>query len=187
LNLIIVPIIPTIRHISFSNTTIPALSPENNFLLTVIHHGAVEGWSRLKYLCDIYACLKKEEEHLDWDFLTEKAEKLGITTGLLVGLAMIQGMYDLALPSSITLRFNNPKISNLVQNRYQNLNSDNYSFENILLFNLKCTDGWVNKIKALLFKIFMPNGADMQFVSLPPWLFFLYIFIRPFRFINKKR
>ncbi len=177
----------TIREVAFSNTTIPALSIENNFLLTVIHHSAAEGWSRLKYLCDIYACLKKEEKNLDWDVVIEKAEKLQITTLLLVGLAMIQAIYAVNLPASITCRFNNSKIADLVQDRLQNLNNENHSYEKIFLFKLKCTDGWVNKIKGLLFKIFTPNGADIQFVSLPPRLFFLYIFIRPFRFFYKRK
>jgi Uncharacterised nucleotidyltransferase len=177
----------TIREVSFSNTTIPALSIENNFLLTVMHHGEGEGWSRLKYLCDIYAFLKKEEKNLDWNFIIEKVEKLQITTQLLVGLAMIQAMYDLALPASITHRLNNLKINNLVQNRYQNLNRDNYSFENVLLFKLKCADGWIDKIKILLSKIFTTTLVDMQVVNLPRQLFFLYMFIRPFRLLLMKK
>ena len=178
----------TLQKVDFNNITIQTLSVEDNFLIIMTHHGAKEAWSRLKYLIDIYAIIKKEQNTINWEVLLEKAAKLHATTSLLIGLGMIYELFDIALPPSVISRFKNPKIVALVENRYKNLNGDYgaYSTYRLALFKLKSIDGWANKLKNVFLKLTIPNSADLAFVNLPPHFFFLYIFIRPIRVIKKQ-
>jgi hypothetical protein len=176
-----------LKETTFANTTIQHFTPEDDLILTVIHHGMKEGWASLKYILDVYAIIQKDENTLDWAYILNQAQKQKITTTLNVGLFLVHHLFDFKFPNNILTVFQEAKIKALALNRLHNLGAMNPKddpFKNFF-FNLKCLESWFDKLKIILYRLFLPNGKDILFISLSPRWSFLYFFIRPFRGIAK--
>ena len=176
-----------LKEIPFTNTTIKCFSVEDNLLLMVIHHGMKEGWTLLKYLFDIYAVLKKEENVIDWAYISSKVEQLKIKKPLFIGLYLIHHLFDMRFPDYILVQIQQPKIAILAHKRYQTLakiKDKNKGFE-LFFFNLRCMETWGDRVKISVNRLFYPHAEDIHFLSLAPHLSFLYFFLRPIRGILK--
>jgi hypothetical protein len=172
-----------LKETTFANTPIKRFTAEDELLLAVLHHGMKEAWSLLKYIFDIFAILKKEENTLDWDYILRQAKNLKITTTLSVGLFLVHHLCAFSFPNTLLESFKDPKIRALALDRYQNLDNidpKNDSFKRFF-FNLKCLETWFDRVKIISYRLFLPNGQDILFLSLSPRWSFLYFFVRPFR------
>jgi len=69
-------------------------------LLAVAIHGFKDGWSRLKWVCDV-AGLVSRHSTMDWDGLLQRAKTRGALRILWVALALAQHLLDLELPGQI--------------------------------------------------------------------------------------
>jgi Uncharacterised nucleotidyltransferase len=178
---------PRLVEMPFANTTISSFSAEDNLLLTVIHHGLKEGWALLKYLFDVYAILKKEHKTMDWAYVLTQAEQLKISNPLFIGLNLMHYLFEIPFSDALMQHLNKPKIKELAHTRCLNL--DDMTVKNrlfsLFIFNLKGLDSWSDRLKIIINRLFYPHLEDIIYVSLPPRLFFLYFFLRPFRGLLK--
>jgi hypothetical protein len=172
-----------LKETTFANTPIKRFSAEDELILAVLHHGMKEGWASFKYIFDVYAILKKEENALDWDYILNQAKNLKITNTLSVGLFLVHHLFAFSFPNVILKAFQETKIRALALNRFRNL--DNMDTKKaaikLFIFNLKCLESWYDRLKIIFYRLFLPNGQDILFISLSPRWAFLYFFIRPIR------
>ncbi|SEI42493.1 Uncharacterised nucleotidyltransferase [Dyadobacter sp. SG02] len=79
---------------TFLGSSIHAFQREYQVLMLLVHHGGKEEWSKLKYVADFAAYMRKFGSVTDWDKVTEIAKQKGIftllaqSTGLLRALGM---------------------------------------------------------------------------------------------------
>ncbi len=81
------------------NRPMPLPSAENIFFLLAIH-GARHRWESLKWICDIAVTLQVFPE-LDWDAILAQADRIGRKRMALVPLALVNQIFDAALPVSV--------------------------------------------------------------------------------------
>jgi hypothetical protein len=170
-----------LRQQQFLNQPILALSPEDDFLVTVIHHGRVESWYSLKCIFDIYFMLKKSENQLDWAYVIRQMERLKMQNALYIGLEMIHRLFGIQYPESVAVKLKQPKIQQWAEERLLQLNQSKLKpmSWNIERFKWKTTDGMKEKMILIWRKFVFPKGGDLAFLHLPQFLFFLYLFLRP--------
>ena len=178
---------PNLKTMPFVNTSIQRFSVEDTLLLTCLHHGMKEGWTLLKYLFDVYAILKKEEKTINWVYIFQKAAQLDIKTTFLISLSLLTRLFNMTFADNVLLKIQDKKVQNLTENRLKNLNNLMVKPNPVstFLFNLQCMEAWSSRLKVLYYRIIYPHPTDIQFLSLPPYLFFLYFFIRPMRGLIK--
>jgi hypothetical protein len=170
-----------LRQQQFLNQPILALSPEDDFLVTVIHHGRGESWYSLKCIFDIYFMLKKSENQLDWAYVIRQMERLKMQNALYIGLEMIHRLFGIQYPESVAVKLKQPKIQQWAEERLLQLNQSKLKpmSWNIERFKWKTTDGMKEKMILIWRKFVFPKGGDLAFLHLPQFLFFLYLFLRP--------
>ena len=84
--------------IKINNNEIPFLSTENMFLIICIHASG-HLWERLAWICDISELIQSSE--VDWKYISERADELGIKRVLKVNLLLATDLFDLKLPDAV--------------------------------------------------------------------------------------
>jgi hypothetical protein len=95
----------------------PLPSAENIFLLLAVH-GARHRWESLKWICDIAVFLQAFPE-LDWDALLAQAGKIARKRMALLPLALVNQLFDIALPASVRKAIEQDAAVSLLATRIQ--------------------------------------------------------------------
>lgn len=168
---------------TINDKTINTLSEEAHLILTITNHGINEGWTSLKYIFDLHQILRKIDKTFDWNYTIEKFRELHILPIFLVGVSLIETVFQYSAPDVLRDLIDSSKIQKLSQKRllklhtYHRLNFD--SQWNKFLFNIQCRTSFVSKLKMFYYQFSTPNKSEMEIIVLPKWLSFLYLFIRP--------
>ncbi len=155
-----------------------AFSPEWEFLYLCVH-AADHEWEMLKWLVDIHEVASSGS--IDWPTTLAKAERLEL--GLVVGqtLAICSLLLGTALPDCAASA-SQPAGVRIFP--HQPLAKDTqgaaFAFGHLRVL----TRPW-DKLRYMASVLFVPRLTDREFVRLPPWLGFLYYFIRPVRLVYK--
>ena len=168
---------------TIANKEIPALSPEDR-MVVLLAHGTKHGWNRLSWICDI-ALLSQQA--IDWDDVLEKSEKYGWKNAILLGLAVTAEFTDIELPASIRQAISSTPRAYIgcfmIQRAYQYpvkyTEMDTQAPFSILYLNRSKKESVREAVDIAI----SPWDIDYQWISLPPSLYPLYYFIRPFRLV----
>lgn len=159
------------------------LSPVNNLLIISIHC-ANHSWSRLSWICDISEFIKNE--HIDWDDILEKSEKLGVKRILLINLILARDLFDLNLPGVILSHLKSDpsakKISFQIKKR---ILKKPFNIAERLILDLKKRENLKDGIKDSISGLITPSYADFLDIPLPKELFPIYHVIRPFLLLKR--
>jgi hypothetical protein len=140
---------------------------QNDLLITLCIHGSKHIWDTLKWLVDV-AELVRSQPGLDWVSLQSKAERIGATVMLEIGLVLAHDLLQAPVPAEVleTAR-NRPKTIKLVSEiRERSFAKDNAPSK--VLQELPFVARAVQK-----------PGAKVMLYLLMPAYFILHRFIRP--------
>lgn len=174
-----------ITDIAFLGKNIFTLTNEAHLILTTTNHGLNEGWTSLKYLFDLYQILQKDAPTLDCESLKVSFNKLHILPTFLVGYSMLNALFGIEIPQPLQNLVEQDKIKQLTEQRlyklvrYNQLGLD--SQWNKFMYNVKCRTNLISQLKMIYFQFAAPGKAELDIISLPSWLSFMYLFIRPIR------
>lgn len=179
-------LMPYTEDVLLENKPIKAFNINAELLLLFTHHGIKEGWTKLKYLADLYALLKKDKGTINWNWLLKISEEKDFKNNLLTGLALLKHFWQIELPLMIDKAIDNPVVQKLKHDRLQTiyLNKRADVYFNAWLFNVKSRQSVLTKLRIVLAIIFKPSAGDIVTLQLPTWLYFAYYFIRPFRLLK---
>jgi len=168
-----------VEIVKISNKEISSLSPENMLLILCIHASG-HYWDRLSWICDVSELIQSYE--INWEYILEKADKLGIKRLILVNLCLAVDLLDLNLPNTIHKHLESTTIQYLtfkVKKRIFMPNSDSLFQMADIRFNIR--EKRSHRIKDFLKIMFLPTNEEWDKSSLksffPPFSYF-YRFIQ---------
>lgn len=184
------------------------LCPEDLLLILCIqivkdtHHRQ----ERLIQICDIAALI--QTSLIDWKAVNQQAQTLGSERSLWFGLSIAKELLGIEIPLQLEQKITSDLVVNLYikhileqlfttvnkQQRvfgifYKGLLPGLYGFllRGLMLLQTSAITGKHNRklVKHLLDYVLTPNSRDLQYVSIPRHLHFLYYFIRAIRLAGK--
>lgn len=177
------------RVVKHTNKPIYLLGKEDLFFFLVLH-GARHGWSRLRWLIDIYQMLKKE---MNWEEVYQLFYKFHHVHVAGQALILVSALFNYPLPKRVYMLFKNKRSHLLAQEaiyyleRRVNLHSypvpsDVAKYHSKHLFSLMSTQQKVLFILSFLY----PLPEDIKVLPLPKRLYFMYFPLRPITWLLKK-
>ncbi len=181
--------------LSVWNRSIPAKYKDSNFMNLSVEdlfiflciHGAKHSWSQLNWIIDL-AQLLNISPNLDWGWIKKECVSRNCTTMINTALLLLYDLFDFNIPESLSDEFNrNSKSENLTKLVYKTLNSPESYDKNLTAgrFYVYSMDSVLDKSHYYRDLVFKPTTADLEALKLPPYLFFLYSPLRPFRLFVK--
>lgn len=171
-----------LERVNIGSQTLFTLSAED-LLLVLCCHGFTHQWERLIWVCDV-ATLIEQRENLDWDYLFQKAKRLGVLRIVLVGLVLAAGLGG-SLPPQVHDRLEgNSTVSRCAEELMVRLftsHKNHLSLFEWLRRQLRMRERARDKFVSLLRIMFTPRDYDVMFASVPASLSLLYYLIRPIR------
>lgn len=180
-----------LHNVPFGGRAVPSFSPENS-LMVVCTHGCADFWRQLKSVCDVAALVESHE--LDWGGLSRRAEELGGTRILLMGLSLANELLGVAPPEEILRRAKgDPVIASLtarVRDRIFRLDKPpggDREEAALNTFYLSLRDGPLDKARYLTRAMTTPYRDDRALLpNLPARLWPLYYAAKPIRIIRER-
>jgi len=162
------------------NTDILNLKFEDMLLILCLHASG-HLWERLTWICDINEYIKSNN-NIDWQYLMETADELGIRRILNINLLLAIDLLTLKIPDKIALELKSDEsLINLDHKIKQNLfEGDEHSrgLYNKAIMRLMIRENYNNKILDILKLIFTPTNNEWEHYPLPSKLYPLYYFLR---------
>lgn len=160
-----------------------------DLLLYLFEHGGRHGWCRLKWLADLPQLL--EREALDWPLVLARAEAMGCTPSLLLGLAMARDLLGWSPPAELAISLSRSWSLRLLSGAVRTGLLEAHppgslpgppgfrlfwrlQWSRMLLGNLRATC-------SLLWRMSL-SPYDLHVVALPDRCFFMYRLARPLLF-----
>ena len=172
---------------SINHREIPVLRLEQ-LLLYLCAHGAKHLFERLEWICDIDRSIR-ENPDIDWTYLLDEADNMGLKRMLFLGLALSEELFALKLPDTIKEKIEKDKvlpnlISKIIEINFSKSQKDERSYSTFGLL-LSMRENLSDKLRFTLRGLFAPKFDDFLFIQLPSHLAFLYPLVRPYRLLTK--
>jgi len=177
--------------VHLAGATVPSLSLEVYFLVLSLH-AAKHKWRKLKLIVDLAQILGSP--HLDWDYVANEAEDLGLRRMLAVSVLLAEDPLGVPGPSRLTdrLRIDRTARNLAAEIRRGFLQEPDKTWrdeaEYKFLFDIR--ERLQDKANMFLWERllpkFMPDERDRKLVSIPEPLSALYYFVRPVRLVLDK-
>lgn len=151
-------------------------------------------------LCDL-AHLLKAERRMDWNESLKQARKWGVHGSVSMGTHVVSSLFDVPTPGTLSKNLsshfevraiaasdiNHVLISSLPNLTISLLKSSKFLRRHLqeALVIASLADGVSAKIITVLRRCLYPTPYDIDCISLPQNLYFLYYFVRPFRIMMK--
>jgi hypothetical protein len=160
------------------------LPSPDNYLMALCLHGSKHMWTRLGWVCDIAALLRSRKPP-DCERTLRAAKNWRSERGLLLGLLIAHELLDSDLPQEILTRIrSNPEVAALARcARSRMFAGGAAGFWRLTWFRLRLIDGIGGRVSYCSHRLLYPSHNDLDWVRLPPPLFFLYFFLRPVRLV----
>jgi hypothetical protein len=164
---------------------IPSLSPECQMLFLCVH-GTKHLWSRLHWLGDVARLARAQP---DWGAISDLATEAGCCTPLLLGLLLAQELLETPVPEAILeCARRTPEIQRMASQLALRLNrippEEPESLETAR-FNAQLVNETLKKFRCYAALLRAPTEKELELVSLPEKLFFLYYPLRSARLVLK--
>ena len=175
------------EFIQINRINIPVLPVEQQ-LLYISAHSAKHLFERIEWICDIDRSVRSNP-NMDWAYLLDEADKLGIRRMLLLGLSLSQDLFGLILPIEIKESIYKDKNIPILISKISAINFEastqkekNYSTFG-LLWSMR--ENLSDKLRFSFSGLFAAKFDDFVFIQLPRNLAFMYPLVRPYRLIRK--
>lgn len=171
--------------IDLGGRRIPVLSPENLALL-LAGHGTKEQWRSLEWIAD-FARLIERLDGLDWSAVHRRAVAQGCGGAVTLGAALVRDVLAMPLPAPLdALVAADGRAVRRAAALAHHLRLGLPEPESLPNFSdLGLCDRTRDRVRAVLGLTFTPTAGDYSAMKLPPSLWGLYRFTRPFRLAAK--
>lgn len=160
------------------------LSAEDTLIYLSIN-GTKDEWFKLRMITDMSGLISLHPE-MDWDAVLKIAKRMGIKRMVLTGLQLMSEVSGVTLPDTVLSEISGDiKIKELGKYYKEKLltkTGDSFARERTRSV-LNTLDSSVYRIRYYLYFLFTPTPHDLDWVSLPESLYFLYRILRPLRLI----
>jgi hypothetical protein len=157
---------------------VPSLSPEVQMLFLCVH-GAKHMWSRLLWLGDI---ARLAGSQLDWVCTLELATEAQCERPLLLGLLLAHELLDVPVPEEILEGARGTKVilqlTQEIASRLTRIPPAEPEILEITTFNVRLAERNWKKVRHYAALLKAPTDVELQLLSLPEHLFFLYYPVR---------
>jgi len=175
------------KSISLCGRVVPAMSAEDQLLLTAVHGGS-HIWERLGWIYDT-AILAETRDDMDWDAVMSVASRLGYRRLLLLALHLADDLMKARIPEKMAVEArSDADVASLAAVVYRYLQRPAPEIEDIPLrrrFSLMSRERRRDRMHFLANLAVSPSLEDWQSMPLPAKLFPLYHIVRPFRLTLK--
>lgn len=159
-----------------------------DLLLILCVNGTKDKWGRLEFICRVAELLRRYPE-LDWEVTFTRARDLGGERMLLLGLFLAEYILETALPEPISQRVQQePILRRLASEACELLfvrPRDVLGLFELTMFRLRSRERLRDRFTYCLKRALEPTYKDLETVSLPASLEFLYPLVRPLRLIRR--
>lgn len=166
---------------------------DEELLLYLIAHGSNHMWLRLRWLVDVAVLAKK---NISWSKIMEMAGSKELKTMVRLTAILLSELWAIPLPEPLAQSTAGDKkakkLAGIVLERLKDekavKNSKSAYWKSLKqknIYHVNLRSGWGKKLSYLL-RNFHPKGVDVQLISLPCGLFWLYYFIRPFYWLKRR-
>ena len=177
----------TLSSVPMAGRTIPVLGPEE-MAIYLTGHGAKEGWSCLKWVCD-FAVFYHKQPDLNWNGLWERLDKKNRGRSTLLGLCLAAELLGVTVDTKLLEQAKrDPKVRVLVElavARMIHFTDSNLRNQKIKLAALALCETWLEKLDVLCALAFTRTTGDYEALPLPRPLWRIYHLTRPFRLAGK--
>jgi hypothetical protein len=157
-------------------------------LALLIHHGVNDLWRSLRHVIDIAAVVSKYGNSIDWHKMALDCRRYNVKYTSEVGFRLCADLLGIGAPSSFVVQEGNQRVMDFLL-RFPPASWKKLSKDNIKL-QLSLRDSFWDKLRvssSYLKTAFVPSIRDMEAVTLPRPLYFLYYFIKPLLFAFRQR
>jgi hypothetical protein len=169
-------------RIDIGGRSFPTLRPTDMLVILALH-GAKHGWSRLQWVADIAALVKRFPD-LEWSEVAHVARRCGSVRSVGVALRISRRLLGSGMPETYRLPPDDKTADALAETFVRRL----ITFETAprgpgteLAMNLRLADSWVLRLRHLILLGLTPSYGDWCSLRLPEGLRWLYWLLRPLR------
>jgi hypothetical protein len=163
-----------------------APSPEDLFLILSVH-AAKHVWGRLIWLCDLARIMASPQ--LNWGWIAEQAEDLGIARTLRVTLLLVNRLLHVEIPvrAEASAPFDSNAATLAGEIEGQMIAATEYNVESVAYFRLmlRLRERWRDQMRFISRLALTPGPGEWNSVRLPRTLFPLYRLVRLWRLAGK--
>jgi len=175
----------SLRPARMAGREVAALSPECLMLYLCVH-GAKHMWSRLMWLGDVARLAAKGP---DWEAVLALAAETRCERPVLLGLLLAHELLEAPVPDAIVERARANRAvarhARRAASRWERLPPCEPSSAELTAFNAGLAEHWRQKARHWAALAKAPTEAELEWVALPPQLFFLYYPLRAGRMVWK--
>jgi hypothetical protein len=184
------------------STTIHEPSLEDTLLL-LCSHPAKHCWSRIGWICDIAAFVRRYRDRVDWDAALAAARRGGTERLLLTGARLAADVTSVDLPAPFVRPVERNRVvqevaADVARRLFEPVRepgrlTGSLGVAGAGLLYVRSRERPKDKVPYVRFLLALfgewfdwtPNDRDRAVIELPPWLGFLYYAIRPARLTRK--
>lgn len=172
------------RTTLLAGAEVPDMSPELT-LLMLCTHGSKHIWPRLIWITDA-AQLIESQPSLDWAEVIREAKRSGLWRALALGVLLAKRIGGAAVPEAVLSRFESDPVASKIARQIElNLfEAPGSPPPGRVPYNIKLLSFRDRVLLVLSLDFLRPNEKDLEFVSLPRPLNFLYWLVRPIRVLR---
>lgn len=176
-------------QLDLAGTTVDVFSPAH-LLVYLCAHGSKSLWARLRWVCDVAELVAQHQDDAFWQEVLHVAKISRGTRMLFTGLRLAHELLEAPLPPHIRrLVLKDKHVATLVADvvaSYFVHSQEGMHQVNPVSFHLNMQERFADRLPYYkhLFQLWTsPSTKDKAFVSLPRYLTFLYVLIKPIRMI----
>ncbi|HVP44493.1 MAG TPA: nucleotidyltransferase family protein [Terriglobales bacterium] len=173
-------------NIRISERDVPALSPEDDFLMLVVH-GTKHAWARLAWVADLAALLRRSQ--LDWDYIRSEARRMRMMRMVRVAL-VLSGWMGAPLPDAMRHEIaHDPQaltVAGHMKDYIAQLNQPGLEDRAEHRLVAATLDSAADRLAYAARYAITPTIADWSFLRLPRGLRWLYPAVRLLRLATQK-
>lgn len=186
----------SLRRIQVSGYSLPVLENEI-WLLFLVMHGASHGWFRLRWLCDIGEFMRRKD--IDWEKVKQLADVFGMRAIFHQALILANQLLKVAVPGNIQSAVMKDEkawqLAKLTVALFINAHEEHEDAKGGQQWRLywrqkkyewQMRTGAGKKFHYVL-DMFKPSEEDIEQLSLPDRLYWVYYMIRPFTWLWRRR
>lgn len=176
---------PDMKKVEMSGVSITTFG-DTDMILYLCLHGAQHLWRELGHLVALREYLATVQDP-DWNSFIKKVEQMGGYTIAGVPFVLLQRLYGIAIPDSVSKYCISAQAEVLAEQIIQVLTEGSAkkdarkSERRFSLMGFRFLDGGKERARYALHLLFVPTRYDWQCLPLPWFLSFLHFLFRPFR------
>ncbi len=176
-------------QLDLAGAGVDVFSPAH-LLVYLCAHGSKSLWARMRWVCDVAELLARHQDDVFWTQVLNVANASRGTRMLFTGIRLAHELLAAPLPDHVRrMVMRDGQVATLVADvvaSYFAHSSEGMHQVNPVTFHLSMQERFIDRLPYYkhLFQLWTsPSSKDKDFVSLPRYLEFLYILIKPIRMI----